>query len=136
MELQRDLVRQKQSRHPKAPAVVSGPVVRTAVAADRLGRQAHLVVVAVQADMQAGTVAEAEQLAAFKAAPLARRRRRVGFRCRGGSRGRKVQLGHRAAPLWMEPANGHTESELVSSPQRSCKGVGVSDINLPVRLLV
>lgn len=79
----------------RTPAVVSGLVEGVAVAADRLDRQAHLVVMAVHADMQIAAVADAEQLAAFEAAPLGARGTRMAPGGHEGWQDGEVRTGHR-----------------------------------------
>lgn len=53
-----------------APGIRSGPVFRFAGRAHGLDGQAHQVVVPLQPDVQPRAVAHAQELAAFKAAPL------------------------------------------------------------------
>src|SRR5690606_22440372 len=62
----------KQRGAAGAPVVRSGPVPGFAGRAHCLDRQTHEVTVPLQPDVQSGTVADAEELAAFKAAPFGR----------------------------------------------------------------
>lgn len=65
-----------------APGMRSGAVEGPAATAGRLDGQAHQVAIAVEPDMEPRPMTDAEQLAAFEAAPLRFSLRGLGFGAR------------------------------------------------------
>ena len=96
-------MRECEKDAPLGALVQSDPVVRSATAAVRFSRQAYQIVMALNSHLQFSAAEDAEQLAAFNAAPFGGSCCGLGFRVVGSAQngwsGKGELNWHRGAPL-------------------------------------